>query len=163
MLLKQNGAKEWTMFHNSRFKKSKFAVICFSRRQVLDPLRPSKTMPEPWPEFVYEGTHIKPQYQHKFLGVHFDQELHWDIHAEKTLPKAAKWTLQWRRLYMTYMRHLYCAVAIPKITYTADVWFNPLQRKEGQKRTSGWVGLVRKLTSIQRIGRIFRVIRYMYM
>lgn len=32
MLLKQNGAKEWTMLHNSKFEKSKFAVIGFSRR-----------------------------------------------------------------------------------------------------------------------------------
>ena len=42
-------------------------------------------------------------------------------------------------------------MAIPKITYAADVWFTPLQRKEGRRKPAGSVGLVQKLTSIQRI------------
>lgn len=161
MLLKQHSAREWTVTHNSRFEKSKFAVICFLRRRVPDPSWHGKTMPEPRPDFVYEGTHIKLQHHHKFLGVFFDQELRWGVQAEKTLAKAVKWTLLCRRLtkpasgvHLTYMRRLYCVVAIPKITYTTDIWFTLLQRKEGQKRTSGSVGLVCKLTSIQRIATI---------
>lgn len=74
MLLKQGGARDWTHLHNSRFEKSKFAVVCFSRRRVPDPLCHGKTIPEPRPAFIYEGVHIEPQYSHKFLGVHFDQD-----------------------------------------------------------------------------------------
>ena len=36
----------------------------------------------------------------------------------------------------------------------ADVWFTPLQKLNGQKRTKGSVGVVRKLTSIQCIATI---------
>lgn len=98
MLLKQGGARDWTTTHNSRFEKSKFAVICFSCHHISDPLRPGKTSPEPHPDFIYEGVNIKPQHSHKFLGVHFDQELRWDIQAEKPIAKAAKWTLLFHRL-----------------------------------------------------------------
>lgn len=61
--------------HNSRFEKMKFAVLCFSRTRVPDSHRPGKTIPVLQPNFIYEGTAIPPQDSHKFLGVHFDQEL----------------------------------------------------------------------------------------
>lgn len=77
---------------------------------------------------------------------------------ENTIAKAAKWTLLFRRLakpstgvHTLFMRQLYTTVAIPKIMYAVDVWFIPLQWKEGQQKTSGSVGLVHKLTSIQHI------------
>ena len=37
MLLKTGGAKEWTEMHHSRFKKSKFAIVCFSRCRIPNP------------------------------------------------------------------------------------------------------------------------------
>jgi hypothetical protein len=52
------------------------------------------------------------------------------------------------------MRRLYCAVAIPKFIYVADVWFTPIQRHEGKKKETGLVGAARKLTSVQRIATI---------
>jgi hypothetical protein len=52
------------------------------------------------------------------------------------------------------MRQLYAAVAIPKFTYAADVWFTPIQRQAGRRRASGLVGVVRKLTSVQRMATI---------
>jgi len=75
MLLKVNGTEEWTNMHNYRFKKTKFAILCFSRTRVPDSHRPGKTIPVLQPNFIYEGTAIPPQDSHKFLGVHFDQEL----------------------------------------------------------------------------------------
>lgn len=81
MLTKQGGAGEWAISHNSKFETSKFAILCFSRRRVPDPLHPGKTIPEPRPVFVYESTNINPQVSHKYLGVYFDQELRWDTQA----------------------------------------------------------------------------------
>ena len=52
------------------------------------------------------------------------------------------------------MRRLYRAVAIPKFTYAADIWFTPLHWKEGQKRLMGSVGVARKLSSLQCIATI---------
>ena len=57
-------------------------------------------------------------------------------------------------VHATFMRRLYRAVAIPKITYAADIWFTPLTRKEGQKRLTGSVGVARKLSSLQHLATI---------
>jgi ribonuclease HI len=161
MLLKEGGAKEWSQTHQSRFEKSKLAVVGFSRRRVPDPARPGKTMREPRPDFEYEGAKVPPSSAHKFLGVYLDEELRWKTQAEKAVAKAVKWTLLARRLSKpstgvraTYMRQLYCAVAIPKFTYAADIWFTPVHRAEGGKRATGSVGVVRKLTSVQRLATI---------
>lgn len=86
--MKQGRAREWTLTHNSRFEKSKFTIVCFLRWRTPDPLQPGKTTPEPRPDFVYKGVSIKPQHNHKFLGMHFDQELRWDIQAERVTAKA---------------------------------------------------------------------------
>jgi hypothetical protein len=161
MLLKPGGAKDWTEAHHSRFEKSKFAIVCFSRRRIPDGNRPGRTKPDARPDFTYEGTTIQPQESHKFLGVFLDEELRWKIQAEKAVAKAVKWTLLFRRLskpstgvQAKYMRQLYTAVAIPKFTYAADVWFTPIQRQAGRRRASGLVGVVRKLTSVQRMATI---------
>jgi hypothetical protein len=73
MLLKPGGAKEWTQTHHSKFEKTKFAIVCFSRRRMPDPTRSGKSIPETRPNFVYEDVSIQPQGSHKFLGVIFDE------------------------------------------------------------------------------------------
>ena len=80
------------------------------------------------------------------------------MHAEREITRAAKWTLLFRRLSKPstgikaeLMRCIYCAVAVPRFTYVADVWFTPLQKAEGRKRTMGSVSTVCQLTSIQHI------------
>ena len=49
---------------------------------------------------------------------------------------------------MKLMRQMFCVVALPKMTYAADVWYT---RQEGAKKTSGSVGITKRLTSVQRI------------
>ena len=49
------------------------------------------------------------------------------------------------------MRQLYCAVAIPKFTYAADVWYVPVMRRPQQAKATGSVGVMKRLASIQRI------------
>jgi len=106
---------------------------------VTDPLHPNKSIPGPCPNFLFDGAVIQPQESHKFLGMYFDQELCWNIHAERTIAKAAKWTLLFCRLTkpstdvkLDLMRYLYHVVAIPKLTYAANVWFTPINKKEGK-------------------------------
>ena len=50
---------------------------------------------------------------------------------------------------MRLMRQMYSAVTIPKVAYTADVWYTPIRKKEGASRFSGSVGVTNKLASIQ--------------
>ena len=133
-------------------------MVGFSRCRVQDPAQPGKTICKPRPSFTYEDVAILPSTEYKFLGVSLDEELRWNVQGEKAIVKVVKWTLLAHRLtkpsagvHATYMRQLYCTVAIPKFTYAVDVWYTPVQKKEGRKKAKGSVGLVHKLTSVQRL------------
>ena len=52
---------------------------------------------------------------------------------------------------MKLMRQMFCVVALPKMTYAVDVWYTPTCKREGAKKTSGSVGITKRLTSVQRI------------
>ena len=41
------------------------------------------------------------------------------------------------------MRQLYQAVAVPKFTYAANVWFTPITRAPGHAKASGSVSVAR--------------------
>ena len=128
-----------TETYHSRFKKSKFAVVCFSRHRIPNPMWPGKTLPNVKLVFKYKGITVQSQESHNFLGVLLDEELCWKMQAEKTIAKAVKWTLLFCRLskplpgiHTKYMHQLYSTVAIPKFTYAADIWFTPVQRHVGK-------------------------------
>ena len=44
---------------------------------------------------------------------------------------------------------MYCAVALPKMTYAADVWYMPMHKREGAGKTSGSVGIMRRMALMQ--------------
>ena len=109
------------------------ALVEFSHWCKADPQRPGKLAPEPQPNLHLHDTTIRPSPMHKYLGVSFNQELHWREQAECAAAAAAKWTLQFCRLTRPstgirpkFMRQLYCAVVIPRFTYMADVWYVPV-------------------------------------
>ena len=39
------------------------------------------------------------------------------------------------------MRQMFIAVAIPKLAYTADVWYTPIYQLDSKERRSGSVGV----------------------
>jgi len=95
---------------------------------------------------------------HKFVGVMMDQELQWRQHADYTLAKAALWTLAFWQLArpasgikLRLMWQMYNMVAIPKITYAADMWYTPKHKKVGASKNSGLVGITNRLASVQRM------------
>ena len=61
MLTKTNGMQTWTHTHNSRFEKSKFTLLGFTRRRIVDPSHNGKTIPTPLPVFTYDSTDIQPR------------------------------------------------------------------------------------------------------
>src|ERR1700723_3573891 len=108
---------------------------------------------------MLDGVHINPSTSTKFLGVTFDQELRWTEQAKSALAKATKWTLMYRllasqssRINSKFMRRLYLAVAVPKLTYTADIWYTPIHLEEGHTRRSGSIGITNQLGRVQRMG-----------
>ena len=156
MMYREQGGYEWSECHNSCFEPSKMVLVGFSRKHKTDPQCPSRLAPEPRPNLHLHDAVIRPSLTHKYLGIIFDQELRWREQAEHAAATAAKWTLQFRRLMRPstsirskFMRQLYCAVAIPKFTYAADVWYTPvIQTTQGTKAT-GSVGATKHLESIQ--------------
>ena len=83
------------------------------------------------PPIILRQTVIDPTPAHKFLGVYFDQELRWHCHVDYVVSKASRWISLFKRitrsrsgLPLQLLRGLYIAVAVPKITYAADVWYS---------------------------------------
>ena len=50
-----------------------------------------------------------------------------------------------------FMRCLYLTVAVPKMTYSLDVWYTPLHRELGKIRNSGLVKALKELSKLQQI------------
>ena len=102
-------------------------------------------------------TVIKPLLTYKFLGIMFDPKLKWNAQAERTIRSAEAWINLVRRLAHTStgisakgMRLLYTAVAIPHITYVAEVWYTlPHFSKMSTMRRAGNIKLTQRLTSAQ--------------
>lgn len=156
MMKRAGGAEEWSRDHNSKWEISKFALMDFSQKRRADPLLPGKRTSLERPSLNLNGTEIIPSTSHRYLGVIFDQELRWHQQREAAVAKGAKWTYQFRRLARQstgvsakLMKRLYYAVAIPKMTYAADVWFTPI--RAGPNRKQGSVGTVKKMATVQRI------------
>ena len=75
---------------------------------------------------------IQASPQAKLLGILFNSKLTWKVHHEKVCKKAIKWTMALKcftkvavGIRMNEACKLYNAVAVPKITYAADLWFCP--------------------------------------
>jgi ribonuclease HI/endonuclease/exonuclease/phosphatase family metal-dependent hydrolase len=156
MVQRDGGANDWSNDHNSRFEISKSAVVDFGRARIQDPQRPRRTRLRPRPPLHLGNAVVQPSDHHKFLGIIFDQELNWKEKAAKAIGKGAKWVSQIIRLSRPstgvaskYIRQMYVAVAVSKMTYAVDVWYTPVLSPRQGRRT-GSVGITQKIASVQR-------------
>jgi hypothetical protein len=111
-----------------------------------------------YPILTLEGTTIKRKESYKYLGIHVDQHLRWNTQLKKMIDKATQWVLQFRRftrpatgISAVLMHRLYISAAIPKITYGAEIWYNPPTKPTGKKNRVGSVKALTELMKIQRI------------
>ena len=156
MMERAQGGFIWSDCHNSHFEPSKMVLAGFLRRRTSNPHRPGKLTPEPHPDLHLRSATIKPSPTHKYFGIIFNQELRWREQVECVMGTAAKWMLCFRRLTKPafgicsrFMRQLYYAVAVPRFTYAADIWYAPVTRAVPDARASGSVGATKRLESIQ--------------
>jgi hypothetical protein len=140
MMTWRGGGITWSKSHNSSFETLKSILVDFIHSKTVDR-----------PPLVLQGITITPQEAHKFIGIILDQELHWNQQADYAIAKAAKWTLAFRRLARPaagirpkLMRQLYNSVTMPKMTYTADVWYTPIYKLKGRKKSSSSIHVTRK-------------------
>ncbi|KAF9780522.1 hypothetical protein BJ322DRAFT_1011914, partial [Thelephora terrestris] len=104
------------------------------------------------------STTIAPSLTYRFLGVLFDPKLRWNAQTERASRSASAWINLVRRLARTSsgisakgMRQLYTAVAIPKMSYAAEVWYTlPHHPTPDAKRRLGSIKFTQKLITEQR-------------
>ena len=154
---RHNGALHWSTTHNSPFELSKLAVMNFTHSKEKAANAHMLTIEQDNGAGNVITTPIPNVESYKLLGVYLDTKLKWTTHHNHVLKRAIRWTALFRRmnrstkgLSQKYARQLYLAVAIPRITYAADVWYIPTYEDPDKQRTAGMVGLTRKLNSIQR-------------
>lgn len=147
MLERPGGGYDWSRQHNSKFETNKFALIDFSMNRA-----------KPRPNMHIQGAIIHPSPTHRFLGVIIDQELRWKVQANNAIAKGLAYVFQLKQLSTTakgiplrQMRQLYQAVALPKMTYAADLWFTPSFREGTDTLQRGSVGIAKRLSSVQHI------------
>ena len=140
MMNREDGGFMWSRTHNSRFEISKLAVLHASRCTQLDPANPRKRTALDRPPLRLQDKMVKEVDSYKYLGVHVDSQLRWTVQAQKGVATATKWIMQFRRLTristgisIRLMRRLYIAVALPKMTYTLDVWYTPPTKPLGHR------------------------------
>ena len=132
------------------------ALVGFSCKHTPEPQHSGKLVPEPRPDLHLCGDIVNPSTTHKYLGVVFDQELHWREQAECITGTAAKWMLCFHCLtklsfgiQSRFMWQLYHAIVIPMFTYAGDMWHAPITCAMQGTKASGSVGVTKWLESIQ--------------
>jgi hypothetical protein len=100
--------------------------------------------------------HLSPNT--KLLGIILDSRLTWAPHYKKVWEKAVKWTMAFKHfaraavgIQMNEGQKLYNVVAVPKITYAADLWYQSKMNSTGNNPLGfGPIMLTRQLKAIQR-------------
>lgn len=158
MMERAGGGFDWSTTHNSKFAIDKLAVTHFSPTEANSANTERARARTERPEFILRNQVVEEVHTYKYLGVHIDDKLKWKEQLEKTVAKATRWVLLFKRLArpatgisQKLMRQLYLGVAVPKMTYALDIWYEPPFLKNGAKRRTGSVRALKKFTSIQRI------------
>ena len=95
MMTRDGGAIQWSKDHNSHFEPSKFALLDFTQAKEADPTHPKQTRLLSRPSLIIPGlATIQPSSSARYLGVIFNQELHWNMQAQYAAGKGAAWTNQ---------------------------------------------------------------------
>ena len=128
--------QNWANKHSLNFSPSKTKLMLFSRR--TEKIRPVLKIGDQEIDWVED---------HKYLGMHVDCKLNWNIHLKEVIQKATYTLVRCRMLLGRHwgltpkvMKWLYTAVIRPIITYGSAVWIQKIDEKTLQK----------KLTKLQR-------------
>ena len=161
-MTRPKGTYEWSREHNSFFEIDKLQLIDFSRKKEKDPTQKGKTCPIMRLQLDLTFSMVTPSPTHKLLGLILDQELHFKQHIAHAIAKGTSWTLQLQRLAkstqgLSYhnMYCLYQSIAIPKMLYTADIWYTPIHNTTTSKKASGLVGFMNKLVKVQHTAALY--------
>ena len=157
MMEHENGVFEWSRSYNSPLEMSKLALVNFT----LSHKKAAKANPLTLnhPDTSGPTAHQLTATPHaKLLGILLNSRLTWKAQHEKVCKKAVKWTAAFKRftkaangICMRDAHKLYNAVAVPKISYAADLWFCPktIQKTDKKQTDTGPHTITRRLEAIQ--------------
>jgi ribonuclease HI len=158
MMERANGVFDWSKTFNSPLEMNKLMLVNFTMSHEKTDNDKILTL-----KHSHGGerktVQVRPSPNAKLLGVILDSRLTWAAHHEKVREKAVKWTMAFKRftrtaagMGMNEARKLYNAVAVPKITYAADLWFRSKKSTRTDRNTTGYgpTLLTKRLESIQR-------------
>jgi len=158
MMERRNGVFEWSRNYNSPLEMNKLALVNFtlSHEKAANANALNLTQPDSNGQITHR---IQASPHAKLLGVLLDSKLTWKAQHEKVREKAIKWTTAFKRftraaagIRINEARKLYNAVAVPKISYAADLWFRPknLRSTDPNSTETGPRLLTKRLEAIQR-------------
>ena len=136
-------AEEWRGKHGVQFETSKYVLIHFTRNNNREKSASIK---------INETT-IEPSSEAKYLGVIFDEKLHFKTHLQHVTKKGtsaamalssiakSNWGVQYK-----YARQLFNAVIAARTDYAASIWHRP--RDDNKAATTSQI---KSLTTIQRL------------
>ena len=151
MMERRGGAFDWSTNHNSPFELTKLALMNFAPRSSNNiPLTATNAK-------TGRVTTVKAANTYRFLSILFDPKLRWKAQHERAAHSAETWINLVKRLARTAsgisaggMRQLYLAIAVPKITYAAEVWYTlPHKPKESSLKCTGSVALTNRVQMAQ--------------
>ncbi|KAJ7576682.1 hypothetical protein C8J56DRAFT_1061946 [Mycena floridula] len=145
------GAMEWSTTHNSNFQVSKFVLLRMApKKRNIDPI-----------PFHWHNQLIKPVRDTKLLGIIIDDQLSFKKQAHAAAAKGQKYIHACNRLTKPtismphrFLQILWHSVALLKMTYCLDVWYNPVHTVIGRKTRRSNVGFLNVLTKVQRTAAI---------
>jgi len=141
-------AQLWSDTHNSPFEVSKFAMLhLFAKGKHIER-----------PPFSWVDKPILPTTYLKYLGIYIDQDLNFKMQAESATNKALKVLYACNRLTRPafglphrYIRRLFTAIVIPKLTYALDTWYRPVTFTPSGQRNIGSIGFLHQMNKVHRL------------
>ena len=141
MMERPGGCFEWSYTHNSPFELTKTALMNFPRlyrdlilgNLSLDKLNPDRST---------TNSLTAPVMSYKYLGIIFDPKLQWSLQHTKALTATSFWaSIIWQLaksasgVSTSGVKQLYNTVAVPRFTYSAEVWYTPLHHPTGSRNS----------------------------
>jgi len=110
------------------------------------------------PKLLLQGKEVNTVDSYRYPGIVIDNKLTWRKHEERAIDNATKWVMQCCCLARTnmglsprIMQQLYISVAMPKMTYGAEIWYNPPWKKAGTKQKMGSARVTCQLMRVQQM------------
>ena len=156
MMERPSGGFNWSVTHSSPYELNKLAMMNYPC-SILDVPPSDLTLSRTNLDGSVTSQSINTASTYKYLGVTLDPKLRWASHHQRVIAKATWWSLQVARLSRisggmppNRIHQLYNTVAIPALSYAADVWYSGIHHSPSGNKRLGSVALTKKLTSIQR-------------